>query len=74
VAFRTPSIDASPKLETLADLDTKLPVAPVPALITTAHQANAAVMLWVSAMLAAWTWRPVVPESSAQEVGKSRLG
>jgi cytochrome c oxidase assembly protein subunit 15 len=81
VAFRTPHIGQSPKIETVADLGTPLPVAPGPALITTAHQANAAVMLWVAAMVAIWTWRllvpGVVPASPAQmplTASQSRVG
>jgi cytochrome c oxidase assembly protein subunit 15 len=59
VAFRTPPIAVSPKLQSLAELQTPLPVAPLPALLTTIHQANAAVMLAIAVVLAGWTWRLV---------------
>ena len=62
VVFRTPSIDQSPDAAMLALSGGGLPVAPLPAVLTTAHQANAAIMLWLAVMLAVWLWpvrRPV---------------
>jgi heme A synthase len=57
VAFPTPTIDRSPDAAMLDAQGGELPVAPAPALITTAHQLNAAVMFALSVYLAGWTWR-----------------
>ena len=57
IIFRTPPVDKSPTAEMLAAAAGQLPVAPLPALITTAHQATAAVILAVAVVLAMWTWR-----------------
>ena len=61
VAFRTPPVGDSPSAEALAAAAGRLPIATVPALITTAHQATAAVILGVAMALAAWTWRLAKP-------------
>lgn len=62
--FRTPPVDASPSAQMLAATAGQLPVAPLPAVITTAHQTNAAVILAVVVVLVMWTWRLLVPPSA----------
>ena len=57
VVFRTPPVDQSPSAEMLAAAAGRLPIAPIPALLTTAHQATAAVILGVATALAVWTRR-----------------
>jgi cytochrome c oxidase assembly protein subunit 15 len=54
--FRTPPAGASPSAEQLqAQADAMRPAAN--ALLTTAHQTTAAVLLAIAALLAFWTWR-----------------
>ncbi len=57
VAFRTPPVSTSPSAEALAAAGGKLPIAPLPALITTIHQTTAAAFLAIAVGLALWTWR-----------------
>ncbi|MGA2032190.1 MAG: COX15/CtaA family protein [Thermoguttaceae bacterium] len=71
VAVRTPRIDQSPSADALA-AGGQLPVAPLRALLTTAHQTNAAVLLGVGVVLALWTWRQV--PSAAENRGGERAG
>ena len=55
--FRTPPVDRSPTAEMLQAEAGRLPVEPLPALLTTTHQATAAVILSTAMVLALWTWR-----------------
>ena len=57
IAFRTPPVSTSPSAEELVAAGDKLPVQPLPALITTIHQTTAAVFLAVAIGLALWTRR-----------------
>ncbi|MGD0900945.1 MAG: COX15/CtaA family protein [Thermoguttaceae bacterium] len=52
VAFRTPSVAASPTADALAATGGRLPVDPLPALVTTAHQVTAAVLLGLATAVA----------------------
>jgi cytochrome c oxidase assembly protein subunit 15 len=54
--FRTPPATASPTAEALEAAEGRLPVEPLPALATTAHQATAAVLLGVATLLAVSAW------------------
>jgi heme A synthase len=58
LAFRTPPAAASPSAEQLMDQSDSLRPA-THALLTTAHQTNAAVLLAIATLLAFWTWRIV---------------
>jgi cytochrome c oxidase assembly protein subunit 15 len=69
LVFRTPPVSQSPTAEMLAAQAGRLPVTPLPALITTVHQATAAVILAVAVILAAWTWRLLA--TAATDVTKS---
>lgn len=57
IMFRTPPVGQSPTDEMLTAAGGRLPIEPLPALLTTAHQATAAVILGVAMALAVWTWR-----------------
>ncbi len=57
IAFRTPPVDQSPSAEVLEARGGRVPVEPLPALVTTAHQTTAAVILGIAVVLALWTWR-----------------
>jgi cytochrome c oxidase assembly protein subunit 15 len=56
--FRTPAVAASPNFEALAATGGRLPVAPLPALLTTVHQTTAAVLLALAVALAVYV-RPM---------------
>jgi cytochrome c oxidase assembly protein subunit 15 len=57
VALRTPPVDQSPSAEALAAQGGQVTLPALPALITTAHQTNAAIVLAVAVVLTLWTWR-----------------
>jgi cytochrome c oxidase assembly protein subunit 15 len=56
VVCRTPAVGASPTFEALQAAGGHLPVEPLPALVTTAHQTTAAVLLALTVMLAVWVF------------------
>jgi heme A synthase len=58
VVCRTPTVGQSPPAEVLAAQTGRLPVGPLPALITTAHQTTAALILVAAIIVAVCTWRP----------------
>jgi cytochrome c oxidase assembly protein subunit 15 len=63
LAFRTPPATASPSAEQLqAQPGTLLPA--VHAILTTAHQTTAAVLLAIATLLAFWAWRLLVVQGS----------
>ncbi len=63
LAFRTPPAAASPSAQQLqAQPDALLPA--VHAILTTAHQTTAAVLLAIATLLAFWAWRLVVMQAS----------
>ena len=64
LVFRTPPAKASPSAEQLqAGADALCPA--VHAILTTAHQTTAAVLLAIAALLAFWAWRWVVMQGFA---------
>ena len=64
LAFRTPPAATSPSAEHLqARTDALLPA--VHAILTTAHQTTAAVLLAIAVLLAFWAWRWVAMQGSA---------
>ena len=64
LVFRTPPAAASPSAEQLlAQADALRPA--VHAILTTAHQTTAAVLLAIATLLAFWAWRLVVMQGSA---------
>jgi cytochrome c oxidase assembly protein subunit 15 len=54
VVCRTPAVGASPTFEAICAAGGRLPVEPLPALVTTAHQTTAAVLLALAVMLVVW--------------------
>ena len=65
LAFRTPPAAASPSAEQLqAQADALRPA--VHAILTTAHQTTAAVLLAIATLLAFWAWRLMVFQGSAE--------
>ena len=67
LVFRTPPAKASPSAEQLqAQADALQPA--VHAILTTAHQTTAAVLLAIATLLAFWAWRLLVMQASAAPV------
>ncbi|MGA2065164.1 MAG: hypothetical protein ABSG86_09350 [Thermoguttaceae bacterium] len=66
VVFRTPAVGASPTSAALEAAGGRLPVEPLPALATTAHQTMAAVLLALAVVLAVWAWPagPAKPQAA----------
>ena len=64
LVFRTPPAAASPSAEQLQTQADALQPA-VHAILTTAHQTTAAVLLAIAALLAFWAWRFMVAQASA---------
>jgi cytochrome c oxidase assembly protein subunit 15 len=66
MACRTPAVGASPTFEAIQAAEGRLPVEPLPALVTTAHQTTAAVLLALAVMLAVWA----CPAGGAADLAK----
>ena len=68
LVFRTPAAAESPSAETLqAEANALRPA--VDAVLTTAHQTVAAVLLAIATLLAFWAWRLVMSQTTAMATG-----